>query len=364
MADPGIFQFIGESVDRALDGFVDATSGQVISAIAPLAATGVTLYFAIMGYLIIVGRLQSPASTVFTRALKITFLGVLALSAGGYSAWVVNVVRGLESGLSGAFAGTGTGGASNSVYAVIDETLGKGWDIAARLWEQAGNRGLTEIGMAVGEYINATVIGVATIAVGLPAGAMIVVAKMTLTLLLGIGPLFVMCLMWPVTARWFDQWFAQVMTSVLTIALVTAMAAFMMKMFVAFVGAVDLEGDQNTLFTALTMATLAVVIMVVMYKVGGLAAGLAGGMAMAAITLGHIAASALGVATAPARFGRASANMLNPTSHRLDPLTGHQTTSSRLEHFGMGRHMGNSHYRQAVFERMRSTWGGNTIRRN
>lgn len=57
MPDPGIFQFIGESVDAALASFVMATAQSVISAIMPIATLGATLYFSILGYMMIAGGL-------------------------------------------------------------------------------------------------------------------------------------------------------------------------------------------------------------------------------------------------------------------------------------------------------------------
>lgn len=358
MASPGIFQFVGESVDSALASFVTGTVGAVISAIMPIATLGATIYFAIMGYMIIAGRLQSPGGAVVIQCVKFLVISAIALSVSGYDSYVIGLIRGLEDGLAAAFAGTAEAGGSMSVYATIDATLGQGWDIAADLWEQAGNRGLTEMGMAIGEYANAAVIGIATLMVGLPAGAMIVVAKATLTLLLGIGPLFVMCLMFPVTAKWFEQWFAQVMASIMTIAVVAAVAAFMMKIFAAFIGTVDITGDQNTLFTALSLTVLSLVILLLSYRVGGLAAGLAGGMSAAAITFGQMAAGASSLAGAPGRMGRGAHDMLNPVSNRLDPRTSLQTSSRRLEHMAMGRSVfvPNPGYRNALQERLRTTF--------
>lgn len=356
MPDPGIFQFIGETVDAALNSFVSETAGQVIDGVAPIGILGATLYFAIAGYMIIGGRLQMPAGTLAMQAVKFIVIAAIALSLDGYNNWVVGTVRSMEDGIAAMFAGTSSSGEPMSVYATVDATLGKGWDIAADLWEKAGSRGITELGMAIGEYANALVIGVSTLVVGLPAGAMIVVAKATLTLLLGIGPIFVMCLMWSVTARWFDQWFAQVMTAVLTIALVAAVAAFLMKIFAAFVGGVDLESEQNTLFTSLSLAVLSLVIMLLLYKTGELAAGLAGGLSLSAITLGQMLTGGQRAVMAPVRFGRGANSTLNPVSHRLDPHTGHQTTSRRLEHVYFGRTVANSQYRQALRERRKSSW--------
>lgn len=290
--NPGVFQYIGDSVELAMNSFVAATSAQVIVDFLPIAVAGATIYFALIGYMIIAGRIQTPGGTLLLQAVKFLVLLGLAMSANGYNQWVVGSIRGLENGITQAFSTTGSSGGSVTVYGTLDETLGKGWDIAGALWERAMNRGVTELPASIGDYVNAIVIGLATAIVGLPAGAMIVVAKASLTLLLGIGPLFVMCLMWKPTARWFDAWFAQVMTAILTIALVAAVAAFMMKIFAAFIGGVQLDGDQNTLFTALSLAVLAAVLMTLLYKAGGLASGLAGGLSLGAITFGQMAVAA------------------------------------------------------------------------
>ncbi|WP_245978899.1 hypothetical protein [Solilutibacter pythonis] len=85
MPDPGIFQFIGESVDAALISFVMATAAEVIAAIMPIATLGVTIYFAIMGHMMIAGRLQNPAGAVMIQSVKFLAISALALSVSGYN---------------------------------------------------------------------------------------------------------------------------------------------------------------------------------------------------------------------------------------------------------------------------------------
>lgn len=41
----------------------------------------------------------------------------------------------------------------------------------------------------------------------LPAATTIIIAKLGVGLMLGLGPLFIVALMFPVTAKWFGQWF-------------------------------------------------------------------------------------------------------------------------------------------------------------
>ena len=363
MASPMLFQFIGETIDTALSTYVNTTSGAVVSTFVTTAVLLTTFHYVMNGFMMVLGKVEVPFSTFLLSCCKFLLISAFALSADVYLAWVVEAIRGLESGLAAAFSGS-NGVAPTSVYGVVDDAFGKGMDLAAQLWEKAGNRGWREMGMAMGEYINAGIIAVATLIIALPAGAMIVVAKAVLSIMLGIGPLFVMLLMWAPTKQFFDRWMGVVLTSVFQIALLAAVLSFAIKAFLAFVGPVDVDSDQNPLFTSLQLLVVSSVMLYVLYTVNNYAAQLAGGMSTAAITFGGMARSAAGMTTAPGRVAGGLNNMVNPVSNRLDPRTGHQTQARRLEHLAMGRSVWarNPAYRDGIKERLASAWqkpGGN-----
>lgn len=84
-----------------------------------------------------------------------------------------------------------------------------------------------------------------------------------------------------------------------------------------------------------------------------------GGLAVEALSLAGITQQA----TAPMR---AAGRVINPTSTRLDPATGHYVTSSRAGHLAMGRTVVVPAYRQVLLENMRNGWKkppGGSIRR-
>ncbi len=355
MANPMIFQWIGESVDAALSAFVNTTAGTTASSIVATAVGLTTFYYVLLGYQMIAGRVAQPASQFFISVTKFLLISAFALNAENYLSWVVGSLRGLESGLAAAWSGSEV--APSSVYTVVDNALGKGWGIAGDLWEQAANRSWDEIGMSMGEYFNSVLIAVATLIVALPAGAMIVVAKAALTLLFGIGPFFIMALMYPVTAKWFDSWLGQVLTNIFSIALLAACLSFAVKIFEVFVTTVDLNSEQNPLFTSLQIVTLAIVLMYLLRRANDIGAALAGGVSSSAITFGQMTAGAIGGLTAPGRTMAGVARTINPQSTRLDPTTGFQTTSSRMEHAAMGRTLANPAYRQGLRNKMESSWG-------
>ena len=358
MAGPMIFQFIGETIDTALNTYVNTTAGAVVSTFVTLAVLLTTFHYVMNGFMMVLGKVEAPFSTFLLSCGKFLLISAFALNADMYLTWVVEAIRGLESALAASFSGS-NGMSPTSVYGVVDDAFGKGLDLSAQLWEKAGNRGWSETGMAVGEYINACIIALATLIIALPAGAMIVMAKAVLSIMLGIGPLFVMLLMWAPTKQFFDRWFSVVMTALFQIALLAAVLSFAMKAFLAFVGPVEIDSDQNPLFTSLQLLVVSSVMLYILYKVNDYAAQLAGGMSSAAITFGGMARSAAGMASAPGRAAGGLNNMVNPTSTRLDPRTGHQTTARRSEHLAMGRSIWarNPAYRDGVKERLASAWG-------
>lgn len=349
MSDPVIFEFIGDSLAGALRTFVDATSNRIILDFTTFAIVCTGIYIACMGYAIIMGQIQESLSAFLVKSAKLALIATFALNAGNYSQWVVGTMQGLEQGITAAFSGTDAGG---SVYKSLDQTMGKGLDIAAGLQQQAAGRGVTEIGAAISDEINAAVVAISTLLIMIAAGGMIIVAETGLTLMLGIGPLFIMCLMWPPAARFFDSWFGQCLNYIVRIALLSAVSAFAMAAFSAYTSSVNPAGDQNSLFTALCMAVMACILFFLLYETSHIATALAGGMSSVAVSLRNLASPVTG----GMQLAKGAGNTLNPTSTRRDLQSGMMSTGTRFDHMVAGNTVLNPAYRQAIRENIGRNW--------
>jgi len=60
--ESNIFGWIGESIDMTLDTFVQVTSSNVISMFSDTLIFGGTLTFVLMGFAVILGYVEIPAS--------------------------------------------------------------------------------------------------------------------------------------------------------------------------------------------------------------------------------------------------------------------------------------------------------------
>ena len=353
-----LFQFVGESIDGAVQAFMLPAVSSVADVIGPTALGGTTLYLLCMGYMTMGGYIASPISAIVKQVIKLSVVSAFALNSENYLQWVVGALEGLQVGLADAvMPGANSHG---SVYATLDGSLDRAFTAVGTCLENANSAGMN-IAAALGWLFCGISVGMGALLFTVAGGAIVVTAKLALGIMFGIGPLFVMCLMWSATAKFFDAWLAQVLNYTFTIVLSSVVLTFASALFDHFIAGADFSsnGINSPAFAALQVCGLCGLLLYVLYQVNGMASGLAGGVSIAALSLRELASPVSGAA----RFSSTSAASLNdianPVSNRLDPNTGLQTTSRRLEHLAMGRSMlsPNPAYRRAVMDQFRQAIG-------
>ena len=367
--DVYLFRFIGETIENAIANYVTPAIDNIIGVVGPTALIGVTLYIAILGALVIAGYLSNPFWDVVKTCVKIAVIAAIGLSAGNYLTWVVGSVNDIQTGLAGALNTLG-GPPPDSIYQSLDNSLGKAFDMVGKCFKHADESGFMEIGTALGWMFSGVSIAAGGVGFTLLGGAIIIVAKVALTALFAIGPLFIACLMWPVTARFFDSWFSQVMNYVFTIVFASLFVSLALAIFDHFISGQNVavsdagDGVYSPAFAAFQILTLSGILAFLIFKSSDLAAGVAGGVSMAAMALRQMVSPVTSTASAVAGGVGGAANFLNKSSNRLDPKTGLQTQSGRLEHIAMGRTIMNPAYRRAVMDHRRENLGRNTVKGN
>ena len=301
----------------------------------------------IRGFSTIFEYVQAPASNFMKTCGKFIVIGGLAMSAPTYLSWVVEALRGLETGVADAFSASGSSTSATSVYQVLDKAVSDGFQIGGDMLDKMGKRRWYEIGMVVWDLLNALIIYAATLIIAIPAGAMVIVAKIMLTLMLGIGPFFIAMLMFPVTAKWFDSWFGQVMTYIMQIALVTTVLGMGMKFFSALTAKVLAVTTDHPIATMLEILIVTGVTLFLLQRAYEAASHLAGGVSSAGITLRQVSQAAASPVT----------QVLNRQTTRRDMQSGMMVTGGRLNHLAAGNTMWNPAYRQHVLQNMGKNWG-------
>lgn len=353
MADITLFQYLGETITNATAAFVEPAASSLMYGLQMLAVTGVTLYMVLMGYAISTGSVEAPFASFMKQCVKIIIVAAFALSADGYNNHVVAALNGLETGLSD-LLNANSASPSASIYQTLDTMLNEGFELSALCLQRASDAGW-DFGATLSWWGAALLICLGTLVFALIGGVNIIIAKFSLAIMFALGPLFILCLMFPITAKFFDGWFGQVLNYIFSVVILALIMSFGVVAFDHFVSGVNLNvdasGGQNPFMVAAQVLGLTVALGWIAMQAKGMASGLAGGVALQAMSLRQIVAPAASVM-------RPIARPLNPLaqSTRLDPRTGHQTSGARAEHFLMGRTPWNPAYRNAVKERIAEGW--------
>lgn len=356
MADPMvIFQFIGETVQNATDAFVSPAAAQLIYALKLTAIAGMGLYFTLMGYMIATGAVQESFYTFLKTCLKTIVVAAFALNVDTYTTWVMGGFHGLQNGLAQAMDTSGSVTSDpQTIYKTLDDSFNKGMDLVGAAFQNSDAAGWRHMGTCLAWMIAGLVIAIGVVVMLLLGGAVVIMAQFGLAIMLAIGPLFIMCLLWPMTARFFDSWFGQCLNYVLTVVFISIVMSFAMVAFNTFIAGADFgnPGDQNPMFAALQIGALTGVFCWIILQVPAKASALAGGMSMAAMGLRHLASPV----AAGTRMTKGVGNLVNPVSTRRDLQSGMMASGTRLDHLAAGNTVLNPAYRQALRENLGRNW--------
>jgi type IV secretion system protein VirB6 len=293
-----LFRHIEHELIKVFGAFLAPTISNVIGTLQLTALVGCTLYILVMGLTIVFGADSSPFYTFIRTSLKIVIVAAFALSADGYLGGVVEALKGLETGLVEAMH-QGGGSERGSIFHQLDLMLGEGFARSKVCFEHAYAEGVWSPGAALSWGLAALIFGIATAAIAVFGGAIVLLSKMALTILFALGPIFVLCLMFPQTEGFFHRWLGEVLSFTLQTVIVSVVLSFSMALFNSFVSESDLgnSSDANPFVSALQVAVVGFVMVYFLAKSGSVAGGLSGGMASSVV-------SAVGAAQMSASVGK------------------------------------------------------------
>ena len=166
----------------------------------------------------------------------------------------------------------------------------------------------------------------------------VTLAKLLLTFVIAVGPLFILCLAWRPTARFFDSWLSMVLNAVVltwfaffALGLSAYMGAAMFKAIID--GGGFLGGTFNVLGEATRYCVLMILMAIICFQAPSLASALTGGagvqqgvhMVQNAMLIAGLRSAAAPRAAGPAAAGgviRAGTGLPRAAAYRLAALRG------------------------------------------
>lgn len=289
-------------LNNALTTYVSDVATNITSAITPVATTLLLIYIVLWGWATMRGMISEPITDGITRMVKLSVVYALAISIGNYNAFISTFLWDTPDALSSIIASGYSDPISNTNF--LDQLMGKTYDFGRTYWDKANSSlGMTpDFGMLATALV---VWGAGLIATAYGA-FLLVISKMALAILLGIGPIFVLLLMFESTKKFFESWLGQAINYVALVVLTASAIKLIFTILQKYLDANPSSAADPSISAALPAIAICAIAALVMMQLSSVASALGGGAAVS--TLGAVNWA----------YGRATgtASALRPTNLR------------------------------------------------
>jgi type IV secretion system protein VirB6 len=271
-----MFAWVGTQFDAVLNTYLLGVVTALMAGIAPIALTAMTLWVALYGWAVLRNEVAETVPTFLWKVFKIGLVLAFALQAGFYISNVADTANALATGVAATFVPAAADPLTvTSPYQLLDSFNDKASVLVTDLLKDAG---ITRLDL----MLAAVVCSIANVVFLCIAMFVVTLAKLVLTFVIAVGPVFVLCLAWRPTARFFDSWLSMLLNAVV----LTWFAFFALGLSVfmgqAMVNAVQAGGGfvgptLNVVAEALRYCVVMILMGIICFQAPSLAAALTGG---------------------------------------------------------------------------------------
>lgn len=286
MSAPSSFHFYEDTfrnLNNALTTYVGDVASNIIGSITGVAYSMLMIYMMLWGWSTLRGMITEPITDGATRMIRISVIVAIALNLGRYNTYLSNFLWQTPDALAAIVASGYSDSTSNVQY--LDGLMSKLYDLGDAFWQKANAAGgiFPDFGLllvGIGIWIG----GVAATAYG---AFLLALSKMALAILLGIGPIFVLLLIFDGTKRFFEAWIGQALNYVFLVVLTASAIKLILTILDTYlnVAGPGMQADP-TIDGALPALVLCVIAALVMMQLPSVASALGGGVAIG--TLGAV----------------------------------------------------------------------------
>jgi type IV secretion system protein VirB6 len=230
LSDLLFFREINSFLTGEIDVFRDNLLGRTVSLLGGAVMAVVTLWILIEGYRIAVGHSRDSMMVLVTRALRVTVIvGVATAAAAGGGSMYRSLTDSLSTDISRMVTGT-----DDDVYERIDKCLA---------YMQVALASIDALDVADDPILNEKkdrdlwFAGIGTGGPALMAGTMLLLNKIAMALFVGLGPLFILCLLFDQTKGLFGRWLYYGLGTIFSLAVLSVMVTLATDMIIAVAAA-------------------------------------------------------------------------------------------------------------------------------
>jgi len=274
-----MFTWVGAQFNSILGTYVLGVVSALMTAIAPIALTAMTMWVALYGWAVLRNEVSETVPTFLWKVFKIGLVLAFALQAGFYISNVSDTADALASGVAATFLPAAANPMTvSSPYAMLDAFNDQASLLVIDLLKDAG---ITRLDL----LLAAVVCSIGNVVFLCIALFVVTLAKLFLTFVIAIGPIFILCLAWRPTARFFDSWLSMVLNSVVLTWFAFFALGLSIYMGQAMVQVVQSQGGFqgptfNVVGESLRYCVVMILMAIICFQAPSLASALTGGAAI------------------------------------------------------------------------------------
>jgi type IV secretion system protein VirB6 len=274
-----MFSWVGDQLTALLGTYVLGVVSDLVAALTPLALAGMTLWILLYGWAVLRNEVPETLPSFLWKVFKIGLVLAFALQSAFYMDQVAATADALAMGVASTFLPEGVDPTTvTTPYALLDKFND---DASAQVADIMKEAGILRLDL----LLAAAVFSIGSVAFLCIALFVVTLSKLFLAFVIAAGPIFILCLAWRPTARFFDSWLSMVLNAVVLTwfaFFALGLSAYMgVSMFKAIEdGGGFLGASFNVLGEATRYCVLMILMAILCFQAPSLASALTGGAAV------------------------------------------------------------------------------------
>jgi type IV secretion system protein VirB6 len=279
-----VFQTISTSFNQITNGFVLKETQGLLNVLTGVISTLVLCYIIWQGIKILYGmKGQRPFSELGVLFTKMAVISYFALNAQNYANDVGNLINAINQSLTEGIMGH---------HGTIAQSMDRMLNHAFVQLNFAQNQIRVMQGGTWSWIIVVLAIIIGYLAFTIESAILVLGSQVMIVLLTSVGSLFLCCLMFEPTKRFFDSWVSKLVEQIFTIMLAMLVSNFMTQIFYKIVVSNSFIHVVNPFAVALKVLIVGAVSYWALQKCNQLAGSLAGGFALGVMQFGDLSEGA------------------------------------------------------------------------
>ncbi|WP_434779101.1 type IV secretion system protein [Neisseria sp. Ec49-e6-T10] len=273
------FSTVADALLNGMGTNLFAKSANIISGITPLFAAGFGLYILLVMMSYYNRGLDENIMDFSKRMIGWLVIIACAFNAGTYNK-LANLMYEMPEALSG-LLGTGEYSAS-----ALDTNINNFVDTLAQIWGSMSSKlSITDIADNISILLLLGVILILGVIFFAVTAAFYLVAKLSLAMVILVGPIFIGAMLFPATRQWGMNWIGQIFNYTITIVFYVILGSLQQDFFINHMALNPATDDIIMLIpTACIFITSTMIFLIIAWNVPSIASALTGGASIGGIT--------------------------------------------------------------------------------